>query len=612
MLFPAAPDIHGIAVLLLVVVALVLFTRESIPLETSSLAILVLLAVGFELFPYHAVQGELHAVDFFAGFGHEALIAVCALMMAGQGLVRTGALEPVGRTLAGLWTVSPVFSLLLTLIVGAVLSAFVNNVPIVVLLLPILRSIALKTAKPASGILMPMGFATLVGGMSTTIGTSTNLLVISIAADLGLRRFGMFDFMVPAVIAGSLAIVYLWLIAPRMLPPREVAIGDTSPRVFIGHFHIEADSFADGKTLGEISEKAGAEFNVVEIHRESTLTLKPRSNLVLRAGDSLSVRGTSDQLKEYEEILDARLYADDTDDELVDDEHPLHADDQQMAEIVITQGSPLDRQTLRRARFMEAFQLITLALHRPGSEIRIFRQGIADVRLRVGDVLLVQGPRDQIAELKQGGEFLVLDATSDLPHTRKAPLALVIMIGIVSMSALGIMPIAISAVVGVLAMLVSGCMGWRDAARSLSTPVVMIVVTSLALGSALLKTGGADYLAQVFLAVAADAPNAVILSGLMLGMAIMTNVVSNNAAAVIGTPIAMAIASQLGLPAEPFVLAVLFGANMSYATPMAYKTNLLVMNAGGYTFSDFMRVGIPLTLILWLTLSFVLPAIYGI
>jgi len=475
--FPALPDAHGIAVLMLVVLALILFTRESIPLETSSLAVLAVLAIGFEVFPYTRNGETFRAVDFFSGFGHEALIAVCALMMAGQGLVRTGALEPVGRALAGLWSVSPSLSLLLTLVVGAALSAFVNNVPIVVLLLPILMSTALKTGEAPSRILMPMGFATLVGGMSTTIGTSTNLLVISVAADLGLKRFAMFEFLMPAAVAGGLALVYLWLVAPRLLPPREAALGDLSPRVFDGHLHIEADSFADGKTLAEILERAGG-LKVAEILRDGHLAVTPLPDLKLRAGDRLGVRETPQNLKEFEELLEARLYAGDFP---VDDEHPLLAEDQQIAEIAITQGSPLEGRTLSRARFADTHQLLTLALHRAGAAIRVLRDGVADVRLRVGDVLLVQGPRDKIAELKRGGEFLVLDATSDLPHTRKAPLALIIMIAIIAPAAFGLLPITISAVAGVLLMILTRCMGWRDAVQALSVPVIMIVVASLAL-----------------------------------------------------------------------------------------------------------------------------------
>lgn len=607
--FPPLPDAHALAVLILIVIALYLFTRESISLETSSLAVLVLLVAGFELFPYLANGAPLHAVDFFKGFGHEALIAVCALMIAGQGMVRTGALEPVGRSLASLWSVSPALSLLLTLVVGGALSAFVNNVPVVVLLLPVLTSISLRANKPASSILMPMGFATLVGGMTTTIGTSTNLLVISIAADLGLPRLNMFDFFIPAAITGGVAILYLWLLAPRMLPRRETPLGDMSPRVFTGRLHVEEDGFSDGKTLSELIEKAGGKIKILEIQRGPNMIMTPFPDAVLQAGDHISVRDTPQKLKELEEILGVRLYTGDTP---VDDEHPLHAEDQQIAEIVVTQGSLLDGTTLSRMRFADNYQLVTLALHRAGAEITKLREDVGDVRLRVGDVLLVQGNLEQIAAIKRGGELLVLDATVELPHTQRAPLALAIMVGIVLTAAFGLLPIAISAVCGVFLMIVTQCIRWRDAAQALSAQVIMIVVASLALGTALLKTGGAEYLAQVFLAISGDASPTVLLSGLMLVMAILTNIVSNNAAAVIGTPIAVGIAQQLSLPAEPFVLAVLFGANMSYATPMAYKTNLLVMNAGGYRFSDFVRVGVPLTLIVWLCLSWLLPALYDL
>lgn len=605
---PAIPDAHGIAVLLLIVVALYLFTRENIPLETSSLVVLVLLALGFRFFPYTRDGVEFDPVSLFHGFGHEALIAVCALMIAGQGLVRTGALEPVGRLLARFWTISPMFSLLLTLVLGSLLSAFVNNVPIVVLLLPILVSVALRTGKPASGMLMPMGFATLVGGMSTTIGTSTNLLVIAVAADLGLRRMDMFDFFIPAAIAGGVAILYLWLVAPRILPERDARLRDSSPRVFTAQLYVEEESYADGKMLAEVYEKAGGKMHISAIHRDGTIIM-PLPDAVIHAGDRLAVNDTPENLTEFAAALGAKLYAGET---LVDEENPLRADDQQIAEIVITQGSLLEGSTLSRSRFADRYHLITLALHRPGAALRTTQPELSEVPLRVGDVLLVQGNQEQIAALKQNVALLVLDATSDLPHTQRAPLALAIMAGIIVVAAVGLVPIAISAVTGVLLMLLTRCMRWRDVVQALSTPVIMIVVASLALGISLLETGGADFLAQLYVTLTAGASPTIMLSGLMLIMAVLTNIVSNNAAAVIGTPIAISIAQQIGLPAEPYVLAVLFGANMSYATPMAYKTNLLVMSAGGYHFSDFVRVGIPLTVIVWAVLSWLLPQLYGI
>ena len=233
-------------------------------------------------------------------------------------------------------------------------------------------------------------------------------------------------------------------------------------------------------------------------------------------------------------------------------------------------------------------------------------------QLRASDVLLVQGKPENIRTLKIGGELLVLDNTADLPHTARAPLALMIMVMIVALAAFGIMPIAMSAILGCLVLIGTGCVTWQQANHALSAQVIMIIVASLALGSALMKTGGAEYLAQIFLYLTSGISTAWILSFLMLLMAIMTNVVSNNAAAVIGTPIAISIAQELGMPLEPFVLAVLFGANLSFITPMAYKTNLLVMNAGGYKFSDFVKVGTPLTILMWVVLSVVLVYAYNL
>ena len=212
------PEPHAIAVMALTVFALFLFTRDKTPLQTSALIVLCALAVGFQLFSYYPIldSGErsaipFPAIDFFHGFGHEALVAVCALMVVGTGLVKTGALEPVGDLLAKSWQSRPKTAFLATLVLTALLSAFINNTPIVVLLIPILVSVALRTNASPSGMLMPMGFASLLGGMATTIGTSTNLLVVSVAVEMGLSEFGMFDFFVPALLSATLGILFLWL-----------------------------------------------------------------------------------------------------------------------------------------------------------------------------------------------------------------------------------------------------------------------------------------------------------------------------------------------------------------------------------------------------------------
>jgi len=611
MTLPPIPDAHGVAVMALVVIALALFASSRIPLETSSLLVLGLLVAGFQLFPYTADGATLEPSEFFYGFGHEALVAVCALMILGRGLESTGALQPVATGLARLWSKSPSFSLLATLVCAAFFSAFVNNTPIVVLLLPILVGVSLRSKIKASSVLMPMGFATLVGGMATTIGTSTNLLVVSVSADLGVKRFEMFDFALPVLAASVFAFAYLWLIAPRLLPERTPPLRDTSPRVFEASLHVEEKSAANGMTIEELRKKTGDKLWVRSVEREGGLVVSALPGLKLCAGDRLRVRDTPDNLKEFERQLGTKLHNIGDEAQPVSDEHPLSAEDQQIAEIVITEGSPLHRRTLAELRFVDRFNLIALAIHRPGAASSSVSD-VSDVRLMSGDVLLVQGPEKSIAALRATGRLLVLDATVDLPRTQRAPLALAIMFGVVAIAALGIVPIAVSALVGVIVMLVTRCLEWDDLTSALSAQVVMIVVASLALGLALMRTGGAQYVAQLYVAVASGLPPAVVMSGLMAVMAVLTNVVSNNAAAVIGTPIAVSIAEQLGMPIEPFVLAVLFGANLSFATPMAFKTNLLILSAGGYTFSDFLRAGIPLTIIMWAALSVMLTLFYGL
>ncbi|AUD77848.1 SLC13 family permease [Kangiella profundi] len=605
--FPDLPNNHALFVLLLTAFALYLFRRDDIPLETSCVIVLLALTIGFSFAPFHNFNGRLEPMQFFSGFGHEALVAVCALMICGQGLVRTGALEPIGRFLGSIWKSAPLFSLLLTLLIAGALSAFVNNTPIVVLLLPILVSVAIRTKTSPSALLMPMGFATIIGGMATTIGTSTNLLVVSVASDLGLPDFGMFDFLVPASIAAIVAIIYLWLIAPRILPERQAVMKNTSPRVFTAQLHIEKNSFADGKTLSEVINKTDGQMKVVRIQRGDEISIVPMPDAKVKAGDRLRVIDTPEHLKEYEQVLGAKLYRRG---KQISEDHPLTAENQQLSEIVVTPGSPLAGRTLKDVEFIDQYGLVAIALHRGDSVVDMHNKGLGTVTLHVGDVLLVQGGQKDIAEFKKSGEILILDATTDLPKSHRAPRALFIMGLVVLLAAVGALPIAISALGGAMLMILVHCMTWREAMHALSAQVILIVASSLALGIAMIETGAAEYLAQAFVASLYGAPPAVLLSGLMLLLALLTNVVSNNAAAVIGTPIAVSIANQLNLPAEPFVIAVLFGANMSFATPMAYKTNLLVMSAGGYKFSDFIKVGVPLVILMWITLSFVLPILY--
>ena len=603
----ALPNAHALAVMLLIFAALVLFTRENIPLETTSLIVLVLLAVGFAIFPYQADGETIQPSDFFLGFGHKALVAVCALMIVGEGLIRTGALEPIGRVLSQLWRKGPAISLLFTLLTTATLSAFINNTPIVVLMLPILIGVALRTGTSTTGTLIPMGFASILGGMATTIGTSTNLLVVNVAADMGMAEFNMFDFIGPAAVGACFATLYLWLLAPRMIPERQAPMQDTTSRLYSAQIRLDRNSPLVGSKLVEAIERTHDSMRVDSIQRGAGAFINPLPDVVLLAGDRITTSDSQANLREFARALGGTLFSGD---HAVDSSHPLSIEGEQLAELVITPASRLVNVRVGEAQLRSRYGLRLLALNRYEESQERKSPALDNIQLRAGDVLLVQSSLENLRKLKETSDFLILDGSIQLPSTSKSPIALATIVGVVALAAFRILPIEISALSGCLVLILTRSLRWKDAMNALSTQVVLIIVSSLAMGAALLKTGGADYLAQLFVYLTFGAPAAVVLASLMLMMGILTNIVSNNAAAVIGTPIAIGIAQRLGMPLEPFVLAVLFGANLSFATPMAYQTNLLIMNAGGYKFGDFVRVGLPLAIGLWLVLSTVLVLAY--
>ena len=605
---PAPPSVHAVAAIAVALLAIFLFTRERYLLEASSLLILCIVLLWFELFPLPDGKG-IGVRDVFAGFGNEALIAISALMILAKGLETTGALQPIARSLAGLWADRPQLAFLVTLLTVATLSMFLNNTPVVAAVLPLLVAVSLRARVSPAGILMPIGYATIIGGSATTIGTSTNLLVVAIAADLGMRELQMFDFALPVLIVGSLAVLYLWLIAPRLIPDRRPPLTDLAPRMFEAKLRINDDSFAAGKTLAEVLAHTGGRMKVLRIAR-GNFSLVKLPSVVLNPGDKLHVRDTAENLKEFERLLGATLLAGEAE-EYVSPEHPLTSD-QHLAEVVVTPGSALDGASLDSSRVLTAYELLPLALHRSGAGRGDMNETMTGQILDVGDIVLVQGTTQALERLKRSGQVLVLDGRISVPRTERASAALAIMAGVVVFAALGILRIPVAALLGVALLLATRCLTWRDAVGALDRRIIFVIVASLAIGLVLTETGAAAYIASLYVALTGALPTPVALAGFMLIMALLTEIVTNNAVAVLGTPIAFGVAQQLGAPAEPFVLAVLFGANMSFMIPMGYQTNLLVMSAGGYQFSDFVRVGLPLQLIMWIGLSLVLPVLYDL
>jgi di/tricarboxylate transporter len=601
---------HAIAVLAFTVFAFFLFTRERIPIPVTSLIVIAGLGLGFHLFPYTRDGAELRANQIFSGFGHEALVAICCLMIHAQALMVTGALEPLARLLARLWAFNRRVALLAVLGSAMVISAFINDTPVVVVLMPVVIGLAIRGGVSPSPMLMPMNFAVIIGGMATTIGTSTNLLIVSLARDHGVSDIDMFEF-TPLVVGPALvALAYLWLVAPRLLPDRPNPLAGIAPRRFDAILYVGPRSRACGKTLARARRLTGNTMVVQRVKRAGEI-LEPSDTLVLREGDQLLVNDTSAFLKEHEHVLGATLYDIESMSKLPPDRHPLRAGDQQLVEAVVTEESPLRRRSLRETRFAERFGVVILAMYRPADEASL-AGAIPDRELRAGDVLLVQGPVDRTAALKGETGLLVLDGSLELPRTRKAPIAVLIMSMVVALSAMRVLPIAIASLLGVVALLLTGCLKFDRLGRGISAEVVLIVVASIALGRSLTATGGADLLASAFLGIANQLSTQAVLAAVMVFLGILTNFVSNNAAAAIGTPVAIAIAQQIGAPPEPFVLATIVGCNLSFATPMGYQTNVLIMQPGGYVFRDFVRVGGPLVILMIMAFAIAITNAYPI
>jgi len=607
----ALPDTHGLAVIGLALFALVALTRPGVPQESASLMVLMLLVLGFEIFPYEGPAGAVNAGNFLAVFGNPGLITILGLLVVGRALEVAGAMQPLIRLLLRVWSGPRSLALAVTLLVAMLLSAFLSNTLVVLALLPVLVGASTRLRFPASRVVMPAGFAAVLGGMTTTIGTSTNLLVVTEAETLGLPAFGMFSFLAPAAFGAAVGLLFLWLVAPRILPERDAPIRQAAPRIFKAMFFVGEDSWAVGRTLAELRERTGRRMNVSRVQRGDGLQVAKLPAMQLQAGDRLMVADTREHLKEFERLLGVRMHSEFAGEG--EDPGDEAAAEQQLAELVVAPDSPLYGRTLSTTHFRQRFRLLPLAIHRAtAAGMSEVTGDFEDAVLQAGDVILVQGPPDRIQELRASGSMLVLDGRMDLPKTTRAPLALGIAVAVVLSAAIGWLPVSVSATAGAALLIASGCIGWREVGGALSAPLVLMVVMSLALVEASVATGAAAFIADLFLAGFGGLPAAASLALVLLLVAIGGSLAPNVAVALLAVPVAVAVAAGLGVGAEPFVLAVLFGANLSFATSIGSRPNLVVATAGGYLARDFLRVGLPLTVLVWLAVSLALVWRYAI
>ncbi len=567
-------------VLGLVVAMMVAFFTEKFPPEAVGLVGAVVLLL----------TGILSPVEMLSGFGNPATVTVACMFILSAGLQKTGALAALGAVLmrTARW---PWLLLLLIMVVTGAISAFVNNTAAVAVLLPLVLLAARERKLPASRFLIPLSYASQFGGVCTLIGTSTNLLVNSIAVKTGLPAFTMFEFAQLGLLLFAAGTLYLWILGPWLLPDRAAA--EMVERYGLGEFITELrvmpGSPLIGRALGAGRLPGDTAATLVEIVRNKCHLLSPLDE-PLQAGDLLLVRGEAKELLALKGRHGLALNP-----EFKLRDAVLQDGDLMLAEAIVAPGAPFAGQTVGDLRFGDEHELAVLALQRHGT---VLRQRLAHTPLEIGDILLVLGRRAAVHRLTRDRDFILLGEVSAPKLTRgRVPRALGIMAAVVTVAALGWVDILPAAILGGLGLWATGCLKTEEIFEAVQWRVVVLLAAMIPLGTALEKTGGAVWLAKQALDLAGNGSPVFALGALYLLTAVLTEFMSNNATAVLLTPLGIGIAHSLGVDPKPFVMAVAFAASTSFATPVGYQTNAMVYTAGGYRFTDFARLGIPLNLL---------------
>ncbi|WP_333781684.1 SLC13 family permease [Hoeflea prorocentri] len=596
---------------------IVAYASERLSMEAVSLASLSALLLLFGFFPYTSGEGvELTPSRLLAGFSDPALATVIALLIVGQGLFATDAIDGPARSIGRLGGPSGRRAIFLVIITAGVLSAFLNNTPVVVIFIPILTVIAAQRSYPGSRVFMPLSFMCILGGMTTLLGSSTNLIAAGVAEDNGVI-ISFFDLTGMGSMLAVVGGLYVLFLMPSMMRERSSEISRTHSShgaQFIGEIPVTA-----GHPFIGLQSKAGMFPGLVDLtprlmHRRHVPILPPFEGITISAGDTLVVTGTRRAFSKALALGSAVAEPDDGQDgsELRDDgvESQRPGPDYHLVEAVVAPGSRFAGRTIQLSGIRARHGVSVFGVQRKS---RMARMPLSEIRLEPGDTILLGGNYEQIIQLRGDHDLLLLEHSAEpVPQSRKAVFAFSIFIAIILLSAFEILPIVVSAITGAVLMLALGCLTIYQAARAFDRQVFLLVGSSIGLATALQATGGASLIADTTVAALMGAPVPVVLSVLFIVMAVVTNILSNNATAVLFMPIALGVADRLGASQEAFVAAVIFAANASFATPIGYQTNLLVMGPGHYGFRDYLRAGAPLVLIIWLTFSFLAPWYYGL
>lgn len=578
----------------ILLVTLVLLISEKLSLDLTALGIMVALMLTGILTPGQAV----------AGFANPAPLTVGALFIVTRGLVRTGGLSFMARLIASVTKGRPRLILLISILLVGVLSAFINNTPVVVMMLSVILVLSGRFNLSPARFLMPISFASILAGTTTLIGTSTNIIVSDQSASLGLAPLGMFELAkvgVPLAILGS---VFIFLLSDRLLPDTHTPIlhhDQGAKHKYIAELFIPSESAHVGEKVLDTLKRQFPKVEVHEVIQGSRICYPETDTCTLSAGDIVLLSATAEELVEILGTDDAvlPLIAGET---LANPYDP----DTQIVEAIVTPDSHLLGRSLGGTYLGKAEDLVVIGAQR--RRVHYTEGKMSKLRLNVGDILLVQCSARRLERLRSESDLLIVeDSVPNVANRDRSPVAMGIFLVMVSVAALGWVNILAAALAGAFLMVATGCIRLHEAYDSVDVPVLVLIIGTLALGTALTVTGAADLYAQSFLSLFQGfGPHGILVAFIIL-TSLLSHVLSNNSTAVLLVPIGVATATALGVDARPFIIGICFGASACFATPIGYQTNLLIYGPGGYRFSDFVRLGMVLNVVVWVGASLLIP-----
>jgi len=586
---------ENILVLVILGVAVVLFVSERLRVDLISMLVLITLSL----------TGLVSIDEAFSGFASPAVITVWAVYIVSGALFRTGVADILANfvlRLAGRNYLRLLFIIMITI---GLMSSVMNNIGAVAILLPAVVSVSRKVNIAPSKLLIPMAFTSLLGGKMTLIGTPPNILASSIMESYGgMEPFGFFDFTPMGAIVLATGIIYFLLIGNRLLPDRTPG-GQLSEsyhiRDYLSEVRIGEKSSLVGKSLTESQLGERYNINILQVMRNDKKVLVPSQDPTLMVGDILLVQGKSQDLLKASEGLGLEAIPEWKFEELSEGS-------QTMVEIILSPGSKIQGQTLKQSDFRARYGLTVLAIQHRGKSIV---SNLADIPLEFGDALLVQGPDDRIAFLRRSDEFLILETPPmETRRTKKAPLAVLILLGVLIVVSTRILHVSTAMLIGAMLMILTGVLNMDEAYQSIEWKSVFLIAGMLPMGIAMQNSGTALFLATKIVEIVGNWGNLAVLMGIFLMTALITEVMSNAAATVLVTPIAIDVARNVGANPQTFVMAVVIAAATSFLMPIGHQANVLVFGPGGYKFSDYTKVGVWLNMIIFIVVAIFLPLIW--